>query len=193
MARGHSSSAIRRGRFAVPFLFSVVLAAGMAAQNDPEDWASSPEAYFLTSEERAEWKTLDSGLERDRFKERYWLKRDPTPGTEKNEFRDTVLGRIQTADKRFPLGKMPGARTNRGMAFVLFGTPARVNDTKANPLERPRPPAPGSPAPIGGVIEGNETTSVWIYDRERTPKLLELLGNRPSLELSAGSTANGAT
>ena len=117
----------------------------MAGQNDPEDWSTSPEAYFLTSEERAEWKALDSGRERDRFKERYWLKRDPTAGTEKNEFRDTVLARIQTADKRFPLGKIAGARTNRGKVFVVFGTPARVNDTKANPLERPRPGPPETP------------------------------------------------
>lgn len=184
MARGHSSSAMWGGRFAVPFLLSVVLAAGMAGQNDPEDWASSPEAYFLTSEERVEWKTLDSGRERDRFKERYWLKRDPTAGTEKNEFRDTVLGRIKTADSRFPIEKTPGSRTKRGMVFVLFGTPARVNETRASPLERPRPPTPGNPSPLGGVIEGNETTSIWIYDRERTPRLLEILGNRPSLEIT---------
>ncbi|MFN2385251.1 MAG: hypothetical protein ABR576_03025, partial [Thermoanaerobaculia bacterium] len=77
MARGQSSSAMRKGRLAVPFLFGFLLTSGAAGQSDPEDWSSSPEAYFLTNEERAEWKTLDSGLERDRFKERYWLKRDP--------------------------------------------------------------------------------------------------------------------
>jgi GWxTD domain-containing protein len=174
-----------RGRSAVPFLFALLLASGASGQAaDPEDWSTSPEAYFLTSEERTEWKTLDSGLERDRFKERYWLKRDPTPGTEKNEFRDVILGRIKNADARFPIGKVPGSRTKRGMVFVVFGTPARVNDTKAAPLEAPRPPSPGNPAPIAGVVEGNETTSVWVYDRERTPRLLEMLGDRPSLELT---------
>jgi GWxTD domain-containing protein len=175
---------MRRGRFAVPFFFGLLLASGVSGQADPEDWSTSPEAYFLTGEERAEWKTLDSGLERDRFKERYWLKRDPTPGTEKNEFREVILGRIRNADARFPIGKTPGSRTKRGMAFVVFGTPARVNDTRAAPLEAPRPPSPGNPAPIAGVVEGNETTSVWVYDRERTPRLLEMLGNRPSLELT---------
>jgi len=162
-----------------------LLAPVLAGQSDPEDWSTSPEAYFLTSEERAEWKTLDSGIERDRFKERYWLKRDPTLGTEKNEFRETILTRIKNADARFPIGKTSGARTKRGMVFVVFGTPARVNETRAGPLEAPRPPtAGGPPPPLAGVVEGNETTSVWIYDRERTPRLLAMIGNRPSLEIT---------
>ena len=43
--------ALRRGRFAVPFVFLVAAAAFLLAQN-AEDWASSPEAYFLTPAEK---------------------------------------------------------------------------------------------------------------------------------------------
>jgi len=172
------------GRGGVPLLL-LWLVAGAALAQVSEDWADSPEAYFLTREERAEWKQLDSGLARDRFRESYWLKRDPTPGSEKNEFYNTVLARIKTADARFPIEKTPGSRTKRGFVFVVFGTPARVNETRTPPLEPPRPPqAGGAPRNPVGVVEGNETTSVWIYDRERTPRLLEALGNRPSLEVT---------
>src|SRR5437870_8859578 len=103
-------AALRRGRFAVPFVFLVAAAAFLLAQN-AEDWASSPEAYFLTGEERAEWKKLDSRESRQDFIERYWLKRDPTAGTVKNEFRETVLSRIKTADARFGIEKTAASRT----------------------------------------------------------------------------------
>ncbi len=141
-----------------------------------EDWADSPEAYFLTSEERAEWKALDSRESRASFQERYWLKRDPSPGTEKNEFRDVVLGRIRVADQRFPIEKTPGSRTARGYVFIVFGSPARVRDSHAPPPAAPRRGV------LTGPLEGTETLSTWIYDRDRTPRILEALG-RPSLEI----------
>jgi len=141
-----------------------------------EDWSDSPEAYFLTAEEHAQWKALDSRDSRAGFRERYWLKRDPTPGTEKNEFRELVLGRIKTADSRFPIEKTPGSRTARGFVFIVFGSPARVQETHASP------PASVRSRMNPGGLEGNETISRWIYDQERTPRILEAL-ERPSLEI----------
>jgi len=164
--------------------FGLLLIAAGALGEEDEDWASSPQAYFLTAEERREWKDLDSSIARDRFKTRYWLKRDPTPGTEKNEFQDVVLGRIKTADKRFPIGKTPGSRTARGLVFVVLGSPSRATDTQAPRPEAPRAPVPGGPPrnPVG-LVEGTETSSAWLYDRERNPRLLEALG-KPSLEIT---------
>src|SRR5262249_46149759 len=95
-------------------------------------------------------------------------------------FQEMVLGRIKTADARFPIEKTPGSRTARGLVFIMLGTPARAQDELT-----PRP-APDSPRKIGvGVtpvayFEGNETTTTWTYDRERTPRLLDAI-ERPSL------------
>jgi len=141
-----------------------------------EDWADSPEAYFLTSEEIAEWKAIGNRGGREIFRERYWLKRDPTPGTEKNEFQDLVLARIKTADERFRIEKTPGSRTSRGFVFIVFGTPARTLDEHA-------PPSPGGRvgAPVGS-LEGNETITHWFYDRDRTPRILEAV-ELPRLEV----------
>ena len=159
------------GRLAATFSILFVLGAAERRQwpvRDSEDWADSPEAYFLTSEELAEWKTLESRPQRDAFRERYWLKRDPSPGTERNEFRDTVLARIQTANKRFPIETTPGSRTARGFVFIVFGSPARIFDSHAPP------PSRFVPEPLG-FPEGNETVSIWRYDRERTSKILDVL------------------
>src|ERR1700674_2607309 len=156
----------------------------LGQSRDSEDWASSPEAYFLTKAERAEWTALDSRDSRQRFVEQYWLKRDSSPGTERNEFKELILGRIKTANERFRIEKTPGSRTARGRVFIVLGTPARVSDRNASPP----PPDPGASRRIGqalpsvGLVEGNETTSTWFYEPDRTPRILEVLG-RPSLQI----------
>jgi GWxTD domain-containing protein len=158
--------------------------AGAQPVRDSEDWADSPEAYFLTAGERAEWKALSSNDSRGAFKERYWLRRDPTPGTSKNEFRDVILQRIVEADKRWPIDKTPGSRTARGYVFVLFGTPARVRDTHADQPTAPRTGTTGMNTSLvpqrspgaAGVQEGSETYYLWMYNKDRTPRILEALG-----------------
>lgn len=148
-----------------------------------EDWANSPEAYFLTNEERGEWTALRSRESRQDFIERYWLKRDPSPATPANEFRDLVRSRIRTADARYPLGEKAGSRSRQGFVFIVFGTPSRVQQSHQAPNEAPRRLALGdTPRPVG-FVEGTETTHTWTYDRERTPKLLEALAI-PKLSVS---------
>jgi GWxTD domain-containing protein len=165
------------GRLAVPFVLLLLAAAVFAALPDDEDWANSPEAYFLTKEERAEWKTIDSRDSRQKFIERYWLKRDPTPGTGKNEFRELVLARIKTADARFKIEKTPGSRTARGEVFIVLGSPARFQDVNA-----PKPLQDSSRQGPKATLEGNETTSTWSWDPDRTPRILEVI-HRTNLQI----------
>jgi GWxTD domain-containing protein len=143
-----------------------------------EDWSKSPDAYFLTSEEKQEWEGLKSRESRIDFIERYWLKRDPSPGTPANEFRDMVRGRIRIADARYGIGKKAGSRASQGFVFIVFGTPARVQQSHQAQLPPPRrlSLALGEHDTPIGFTEGNETTHTWTYDLERTPKLLEALG-----------------
>lgn len=166
-----------RGRPIVPFVLLFLAAAVFTALPDDEDWASSPEAYFLTKEERAEWKTIDSRDSRQKFIERYWLRRDPTPGTGKNEFRELVLARIKTADARFKIEKTPGSRTARGQVFIVLGSPARFRDVNA-----PKPGQDSSRQGPKATLEGNETTSYWSYDPDRTPRILEVI-HRTNLQI----------
>ncbi len=167
-----------RGRPVVAFVLLFPAAVSTALPDD-EDWASSPEAYFLTKEERAEWKTVDSRDSRQKFIERYWLKRDPTPGTGKNEFREMVLARIKTADARFKIENTPGSRTARGQVFIVLGSPARFRDVNA---PRPLQDSPTRPVGANAVVEGNETTSTWSYDPDRTPRILEII-RRTNLQI----------
>jgi GWxTD domain-containing protein len=159
--------------------FVVALAISSIAIASPadsdEDWANSPEAYFLTNEERGEWSALRSRESRQDFIERYWLKRDPSPATPANEFRDLVRARIRTADARYPLGEKAGSRSKQGFVFIVFGTPSRVQQSHQAQNEAPRRLELGDTPRAVGLVEGTETTHTWTYDRERAQKLLEAL------------------
>jgi GWxTD domain-containing protein len=184
--RSAADRILRRGRVIVPVLLGfALLVSFLLAQSarDEEDWASSPEASFLTAAERAEWKTLDSRDSRQKFIERYWLKRDPSPGSERNEFREMVLGRIKTADQRFGIKETAGSRTARGLVWIVLGRPARVqNQIAAPPGPDPVVRRPGLGFTPVAIFEGSDTTETWLYEPDRTPQILQLL-RRPSVQI----------
>ncbi len=45
-------------------------------------------AYIITNAERSAYKRLTTDEEREHFIEQFWMRRDPTPGTEANEFKE---------------------------------------------------------------------------------------------------------
>lgn len=153
------------------------------AQEVGPDWIESAEAYFATAEERREWSTMESAGERTAFVKRYWERRDPTPETDRNEFREAILGRIKKANEKFPIEETAGARTARGFVWVVFGPPARFRVTNAPPPTPPRLPVLGRPYEPQYIDEAGESNEVWTYDRERTPRLLEMVG-LPSLSFT---------
>ena len=166
-------------------LFDLVLIVGLTSVAGPVpsgDWSASPESYFLTSQERREWKALRSDEARAQFRSDYWRRRDPTPGTERNEFQELVLARIQTADSRFAIGKTPGSRTARGLVFVVLGPPSVERQTIGPLKTAPEMIAPGR---IGIPAEAFETREwhTWVYERETVADLLATLGV-PSLQIA---------
>jgi GWxTD domain-containing protein len=56
----------------------------------------------------------------------FWDKRDPTPGTPNNEYRDEFYRRVRYCIARFSVGDRPGWRTDRGMIYVRYGEPDEV-------------------------------------------------------------------
>jgi GWxTD domain-containing protein len=153
----------------------------VAAQRHP-DWSASTEAAFLTRDELAVWKTLRSEEDHERFKVEYWQRRDPTPETERNEFKETILGRIRIADGRFALGKKPGSQTSRGLVFVVFGAPSVERQTMGPLKSSPDMMTPGK---MGLPNEAFDTTEwhTWVYDRSTASELLNIL-ERPLAEVS---------
>src|ERR1035441_9051364 len=76
-------------------------------------WVSEDVAYIITDAERAAFKRLESNEERDYFIEQFWLRRDPTPDTPENEFKEEHYRRIAYANENFA-SSVPGWKTDRG-------------------------------------------------------------------------------
>jgi GWxTD domain-containing protein len=88
----------------------------------------------------------DAGNEVDRYRRfrDFWEKRDPTPGTERNEQMEEYYYRVSFANQRYgSLGD--GWRTDRGLVLVRFGEPDFVRK-KPNSFDE-------------------EPYEVWTYER----------------------------
>lgn len=86
-------------------------------------WLEEEVVYIITATERQVFLELTTDRERDLFVESFWRHRDPTPGTEKNEFREEHSRRIAYANKRFLGAGKPGWKTDRGKVYIILGEP----------------------------------------------------------------------
>ena len=96
------------------------------------DSAYEPLIYLMTSDELGVFSTLTIEGKRKWLKQ-FWARRDPTPGTERNEERERYYASIAEADRRFREGgasAIPGWRTDRGRVFVKYGAPDEVLERK---------------------------------------------------------------
>ena len=104
-------------------------------------WLNEDVVYIITTEERKAFKALATDQEREKFVEQFWLRRDPTPGTPENEFRDEHYRRIAYANSRFTTS-IPGWKTDRGRIYIQYGPPDEIeshpsaNNKKGFPFEQ---------------------------------------------------------
>src|SRR6516162_11402263 len=85
-------------------------------------WLDEDVAYIITDEERAAFKRLTTDEEREQFIEQFWLRRDPSPDSIENEFKEEHYRRIAYANENFASG-IPGWKTDRGRIYIKFGPP----------------------------------------------------------------------
>ncbi len=85
-------------------------------------WADEEVLYIISDNEREVFKSLRTDEEREGFIRTFWRRRDPTPETPVNEFREEHYRRLEWATKRYFEGKA-GWRTDRGRVYIMFGPP----------------------------------------------------------------------
>ena len=83
-------------------------------------WLDEDVRWIITDEERSAFMQLSNDEERDQFIEAFWQRRDPTPDTEENEFKEEHYRRIAYANEHFAAG-IPGWKTDRGHMYIVFG------------------------------------------------------------------------
>jgi GWxTD domain-containing protein len=88
---------------------------------DDKEWLSQVR-YIITSQERKLFLDLPQE-DKEQFKEEFWARRDPDPGTEENEFKMEYYNRVERTTELFVSEAKPGWLTDRGRIYILFGPP----------------------------------------------------------------------
>src|SRR5579875_3615649 len=89
-------------------------------------WLNEDVVYIITDEEKQAFKRLKTDEEREQFVEEFWRRRDPTPDTEENEYKEEHYRRIAYANDHFSSG-IPGWKTDRGMIYIKYGPPDEID------------------------------------------------------------------
>jgi len=131
-------------------------------------WVDEDVTYIITGEERQTWKRLTKDEERESFIENFWLRRDPTPDTIDNEYKDEHFEKIAYANEHYASG-IPGWKTDRGRIYIMYGKPDEVEShPSGGTYDRP-------------IEEGGGTTSTFPFEIWRY-RYIEGIGNEVLLE-----------
>jgi GWxTD domain-containing protein len=131
-------------------------------------WLEEEVPYIITDEERRTFLELQTNEEREQFIEAFWQRRDPTPDTVENEFKEEHYRRIAYANERFSSG-IPGWRTDRGRIYIMWGKPDNLEShTQGEMYNRP-------------MTEGGGQTSTYAYE-DWTYHYMEGIGQEITIE-----------
>jgi GWxTD domain-containing protein len=167
---------------AVVFLAASATSGFAALSAAKADWARGPVYYFMTSEEKAAWKSVQTDADADAFIALFWARRDPTPATPRNEFREGFEARVKTADDTLGHGRTRGSMTAQGRLLIVFGAPT-------SPVKRTTTPGTGQSntradmrnAEVGSAMTSSGSAdTLWTYEGDVAQKLFGL----PRLEVA---------
>ena len=131
-------------------------------------WLDEDVRWIITDEEKSAFMQLSNDEERDNFIEAFWQRRDPTPDTEENEFKEEHYRRIAYANEHFPAG-IPGWKTDRGRTYIVFGPPDEIEShPSGGSYERP-------------MEEGGGETSTFPFEQWRY-RYIEGIGQEVIIE-----------
>ncbi len=88
-------------------------------------WLDEDVRWIITDQEMKAFKSLSNDEERDNFIEQFWQRRNPSPDSPENTYREEVYARIAYANEHFAAG-MPGWKTDRGHIYIAYGKPDSI-------------------------------------------------------------------
>jgi GWxTD domain-containing protein len=131
-------------------------------------WLDEDVRWIITDEEQKAFKMLSNDEERDQFIEAFWQRRDPTPDTEENEFKEEHYRRIAYANEHYAAG-IPGWKSDRGRTYIVFGPADEIEShPSGGSYERP-------------MEEGGGETSTFPFETWRY-RYLEEIGQEVIIE-----------
>ncbi len=88
------------------------------------EWLTRDVTYIITNEEKQAFLALANDGDRDKFIERFWELRNPTPGAPNNPYKEEIYRRIAYANQYFGHESgTPGWHTDMGRVYIELGAP----------------------------------------------------------------------
>ncbi len=113
--------------FLLFFLTAIPAFAGLSPQL--EEWGAGPAQWIMTPDEQRAWRKVTTDTEAIDFIDLFWVRRDPSPGTAVNEFRNEFDSRVAFSNRTFKERKKIGSMSDRGRVYIVLG--AATNMTGA--------------------------------------------------------------
>ncbi|HYI10745.1 MAG TPA: GWxTD domain-containing protein [Thermoanaerobaculia bacterium] len=146
---------------ALGVLFSISVSASAALSPKYTEWREGPVQWIMSAEEMKAWKALKTDDEASRFIDLFWVRRDPTKETRRNEYRDEFMARVKASDATLVEPRKKGSMTDRGRVYIVLGDPTTGGMELAS---NTRHQLGGSAA--GNSGDGNRmrgSRSVWMW------------------------------
>ncbi len=139
--------------FIVIYVQNPVAAVGPKDEDKYEHWLKEEVQLLITAEEKDAFLKLTDDEQKDQFIELFWARRDPTPGTRENEFREEWERRLDYVTRAYARGSVSkGWHTDMGRVHMIFGPPVR---TQAS--------AGGVKSESSGGSQMVAPTEYWLY------------------------------
>jgi GWxTD domain-containing protein len=119
-----------------------------------KQWLDEEVTWIISKDEKRAFRELKSDEAHEEFVKDFWRRRDPSPSTQRNEYREEHYRRLVYVNEVFREG-IPGWRTDRGRVYILHGPPDRESYFRSR----------STISPLREVqhTERNPNTIVWTY------------------------------
>jgi GWxTD domain-containing protein len=114
----------------LPLVFGLVSFSqtkSLAAQKEEmsekhKKWLNEEVVYIISKREKDVFKSFTTDEQREEFIKKFWERRDPTPRTPFNEFKEEHYRRVEFTNQKYFEGTA-GWRSDRGRVYIMFGPP----------------------------------------------------------------------
>ncbi len=166
-----------------------VLPAFATGKNKHEKWLTEEVVWIASQKEQARFLTLKSDEEKEQFIQEFWQRRDPSPSTTRNEYKEEHYRRLQFANRHFREG-IPGWKADRGRVYIIHGQPDNesfFNSRSEISADRVKSSTTRSPNTIVWTYQGNPLAK---YYRGKIQLIFQPSSglNRQSFVLSESAT-----
>lgn len=128
-----------------------------------KEWGAGPAQWLMTPDEQRAWRKVATDADAVNFIDLFWARRDPSPGTAVNEYRQEFDFRVKYSDETYSEKRKRGAMTDRGRVYIVLG----AGTTMTGMLGQAGTTADSSEA--SGARQ-TSTRHIWLWEKEDARK-----------------------